>query len=106
VRPKKNRRAYEVSELNQIFAGGLYNGALKVKGQVLEAAYWLPLLGPFIGARIEELCQLRVQDVHRVNGVWCLRGTTCLRRHRGHTAADCGSGFNGKSTWAQYGRAS
>jgi integrase len=73
VRPKKNRRAYEVSELNQIFAGGLYNGELKVKGQLLEAAYWLPLLGPFIGARIEEVCQLRVKDIHRVNGVWCLR---------------------------------
>ena len=73
VRPKKNRRAYEIQELNQIFAGGLYTGELKVKGQVLEAAYWLPLLGPFVGARIEEICQLRVEDVHRVNGVWCLR---------------------------------
>lgn len=73
LRPKKNRRAYTIAELNQIFAGGLYTGELKVRGQLLEAAYWLPLLGPFVGARIEEICQLRVEDVHRVNGVWCLR---------------------------------
>jgi integrase len=73
LRPKKNRRAYTITELNQIFAGGLYTGELRVKGQLLEAAYWLPLLGPFVGARIEEICQLRVEDVQRINGVWCLR---------------------------------
>jgi integrase len=35
--------------------------------------YWLPLLGYFTGMRIEELCQLRIQDVMTMNGVHCIR---------------------------------
>lgn len=34
--------------------------------------FWLPLLGLFTGARIEELCQLYVEDVKELNGVWVL----------------------------------
>ncbi|WP_157979364.1 site-specific integrase [Rhodoferax ferrireducens] len=73
IRVKKNRRAYKVAELNTLYSSALYTGDYEVKGQVLEAAYWLPILGPFMGARIEELSQLRVEDIQRVNGVWCAR---------------------------------
>lgn len=72
-RPPKDRRAYEVFELNKIFASRLYTQRYRPKGQAHEAAYWLPLMGPFIGARIEELCQLSIKDVQRINGVWCIR---------------------------------
>ena len=34
-----------------------------------DAAYWVPLLGIFTGARISELCQLRTADVSTVDGV-------------------------------------
>lgn len=73
LKPGKNRRAYEIWELNQLYASRLYTQGYRPKGQASDAAYWLPLLGPFIGARIEELCQLTVADVQSVNGVWCLR---------------------------------
>lgn len=73
LKPSKNRRPYEVSELNHLFGSRLYRDGYRPKGQVGEAAYWLPLLGPFVGARIEELCQLTVADVQCINGVWCLR---------------------------------
>lgn len=36
------------------------------------AAYWVPLLGLFTGARLGELCQLRVADVVQVDGCWCI----------------------------------
>lgn len=72
-RAPKDRRAFEVSELNTLFASRLYTQGYRPEGQAAEAAYWMPLLGPFIGARIEELAQLRVADVQRVNGVWCVR---------------------------------
>ncbi len=39
----------------------------------LDAAYWVPLLGLFTGARVTELCQLRIDDFTRENGVWFLR---------------------------------
>lgn len=73
IKPPKERRAYEVSEMNKVFASRLYTGGYRPEGQSKDAAYWLPLLGPFVGARIEELCQLAVKDIQRINGVWCLR---------------------------------
>ena len=70
----KERRAYTVPELNQLYASKLYNSeGYRPEGQARDAAYWLPLMGPFTGARIEELCQLRLEDVQLVNGVWCIR---------------------------------
>jgi integrase len=73
LKPGKKRRAYETWELNQLFTSPLYTQGYRPKGQARDAAYWLPLLGPFVGARIEELCQLTVVDVQSINGVWCLR---------------------------------
>lgn len=72
-RPPKDRRAYSVAELNQVLSSRVYVEGYRPRGQVREAAYWLPLMGPFVGARIEELCQLRVDDIQRINGVWCIR---------------------------------
>jgi integrase len=68
-----NRRAYEVSELVKLFQSPLYTEGLTVDGQAQEAAYWVPLLSPFAGARIEELAQTRMEDIQKRNGVWVLR---------------------------------
>jgi integrase len=35
--------------------------------------YWLPLLGRTTGARLEELCQLRVNDFIQQQGIQCIR---------------------------------
>jgi integrase len=35
--------------------------------------YWLPLLGRATGARLEELCQLRVDDLIEQQGIQCIR---------------------------------
>lgn len=72
-RKSKDRRAYEVFELNALFSSRLYTEGYRPDGQCVDAAYWAPLLGPFLGARIEEVSQLRVEDVQRVNGTWCVR---------------------------------
>lgn len=37
-----------------------------------DAAYWLPLLGLFTGARLGELCQLHTSDIFDLDGVWVL----------------------------------
>jgi integrase len=73
LRKPKDRRAYAVSELNSIFSSRLYTEGYRPDGQTADAAYWVPIIGPFVGARIEEVCQLRIEDVQRVNGVWCVR---------------------------------
>ena len=38
----------------------------------LPYKYWLPLLGLYTGARLEELAQLDPTDIIEVDGVWCL----------------------------------
>lgn len=73
LRTPKNRRAFSVKELNMLFESALYTENERPQGQAVDAAYWTPLLGPFVGARIEEICQLRIEDIQRVNGVWCIR---------------------------------
>lgn len=37
-----------------------------------DAAYWVPLLGLFTGARVGELVQLKVADIVQAEGVWCI----------------------------------
>lgn len=69
----EERRAYEPSELVQLFGSAMYVAERQVRGQAAESSYWAPLLGPFVGARIEEITQLRVEDVQCINGVWALR---------------------------------
>lgn len=73
MRAPKDRRAFDVGELNLVYASKLYTQGFRPQGQAAEAAYWAPLMGPFVGARIEEVAQLRIEDVQRVNGSWCLR---------------------------------
>jgi len=36
------------------------------------ANFWVPLLGLYTGARMEELCQLLIEDVVQRDGVWCI----------------------------------
>jgi integrase len=33
--------------------------------------YWMPLIGMYSGMRLNEICQLYVEDVQEVEGVWC-----------------------------------
>lgn len=62
---KVKRRPFDLPALNAIFGSPIYiKGDRPVQGRG-EAAYWLPLLALFTGARLEELGQLRPDDVVR-----------------------------------------
>ncbi|VVO61250.1 site-specific integrase [Pseudomonas fluorescens] len=47
--------------------------ALNAQAQKHPWRYWLPLLGRTTGARLEELCQLRVDDFIEQQGFQCIR---------------------------------
>ena len=47
--------------------------ALRKEARKNPWRYWLPLLGRATGARLEELCQLRVDDFIEQQGIQCLR---------------------------------
>jgi len=60
---KNRRKPFDLPALNAIFSSAVYaNGERPIQGRG-EAAYWLPLLALFTGARLEELGQLRPDDV-------------------------------------------
>ena len=64
---KNKRKPFDLLALNAIFGSPIYaNGERPTQGRG-EAAYWIPLLALFTGARMEELGQLRPSDVVRLS---------------------------------------
>lgn len=59
-----DRKPFPLDVLNTIFSGPVHTSGDRPLGGAGEAAYWLPLLGLFTGARLEELGQLHPDDVH------------------------------------------
>jgi hypothetical protein len=53
-------------DLKAIFASPVYAAAKRPKGGRGEAAFWLPLIALFTGARLEEIAQLYVRDLQQV----------------------------------------
>jgi len=47
--------------------------ALKAEARKHPWRYWIPLLGRFTGARLEELCQLHTDDFIEQQGIRCIR---------------------------------
>lgn len=62
---KVARIPFDLPALQAIFTSPVYALGERPKGGAGEAAYWLPLLGLYTGARIEELCQLHPDDVYQ-----------------------------------------
>lgn len=71
--PSEDRRAYEMWELRKLFSSPLYCQGYRPSGQNKEASYWAPLLGLFVGGRLEEIAQLTLADILRINGAWVVR---------------------------------
>lgn len=78
---RQERPDWGIDDLMKLVSGPVHSEGQRPKGCGGEAAYWLPLLALFMGARREELGQLRVMDVVRctyVDGAeqhqqaWCI----------------------------------
>lgn len=60
---KRRRKPFELADLKAIFGGPVHaRGDRPLSGKG-EAAYWLPVLALYTGARVRELAQLRRGDV-------------------------------------------
>ena len=64
---RTERRSYTADELRKLFA------SLLPERDLTPWHWWLPALGLYTGARLNELAQLRVEDVVDVDGVACIR---------------------------------
>ena len=68
--PTNRRMPFDSEELRKIFLlSPVYRFGDRPKGGAGEAAYWLPLLALFTGARLEELGQLRLADIREEKGI-------------------------------------
>lgn len=60
---EKSRLPFTTTELQKIFSGPVYQPGHKPRESLGQACYWLPLLGLYTGARLEELAQLEASDI-------------------------------------------
>jgi integrase len=61
---RERRREFDAGALQAIFGSPVFTQGARPGAGAGEAAYWLPLLALFTGARIEELCQLSPDDIY------------------------------------------
>ncbi len=64
-KPGEGRRSFTEAE-----AATVLSAAMQESEPVRR---WVPWLCAFTGARVSEVCQLRVEDVVQLDGVWCLK---------------------------------
>lgn len=77
IAARDQRDPFRADELRVLFASPLFTGCKSERyaaepGDVVmnrSARFWLPLLGLFTGARLNELCQLAVEDVKQEDGI-------------------------------------
>ena len=74
---RSNRRSWHLGELQTIFNSYLYRydgsavGRKDSREKLGYARFWVPLIGLFTGARLEEICSLRPDNIVEIDGVWC-----------------------------------
>lgn len=68
TRADEEREAFTLADLRAIFGQDDYTADSFKSGW----HFWLPLLGLYTGARIEELAQLHLEDIRQEQGVWVL----------------------------------
>jgi integrase len=61
--PPLSRTEFSAEQLQQVFASPVYKMRYRPRGGGGDACAWLPVFGLATGARLEELCQLRVSDI-------------------------------------------
>jgi len=64
-----NKRSYTPQEVGSIFKSPIFTEGLRQAAGKGEAAYWVPLLLLFTGARREEICQLSLDHVRLSDGI-------------------------------------
>ncbi|CAO4181164.1 tyrosine-type recombinase/integrase [Methylorubrum extorquens] len=96
-RAVEERDLWETTELATLFASPVWSGCASdtrraEPGSLIlrDEKFWLPLIAVFSGMRQEEICQLGLDDVRQVEGVWffdlntrdgrMLKNATAVRR--------------------------
>lgn len=70
--PRPKRRTYTHTQIEKLLNGPVYTLTELPAWRLRDYKFWLPLLGLFQGARLNELCQLRIEDVRCEQGIWLI----------------------------------
>lgn len=67
-----SRRPWSPAELKTLFSTEIYTSYSLPRDfkAGADAAYWVPLIGAYTGARCGELCQLNKVDIQCINEIW------------------------------------
>lgn len=68
-RPHEYRQRWNNDELSVLFSSPIHLNLTFTHSYY----YWLPLLGLYTGARLNELAQLYLDDIMDIDGIWCIR---------------------------------
>ncbi len=63
-RPDEERSIYDIADIKRIFDNLPHK-------KVYPERYWIPLIGCYSGMRLNEICQLYIEDVQEIDGIWC-----------------------------------
>lgn len=65
----KDRLPFDQTDLTAIFTSPIFTNGERKSGGGGEACVWIPILAYTLGARLEEICQLRVANLKNENGI-------------------------------------
>jgi integrase len=73
AKESEEREAYSSDDIGKLLASPLYVDTSRARGsyQKHPEHYWIPLIGLFSGMRLNEICQLHVEDIEEIDGVFC-----------------------------------
>lgn len=76
---RKKRPGFKREEIATLFKSPIYQGCLgskfneRLKGGneiIRDSLYWVPLIGYYSGMRLNEICQLHVEDIQYLDDIW------------------------------------
>lgn len=70
--PSPRKRTYSPGQIEKLLNGPSYTLTQPPRWRLDDYRFWLPLLGLYSGARLSELCQLRLGDIREELGVWVI----------------------------------
>ena len=81
VKKKEKRKPFDTAQLNKIFSAPIYTGCVNDESGYAKpgdkrprrAKFWVPLIALFTGMRLNEICQLEINDIDLVEGVHIFR---------------------------------